>query len=232
MTLGSTRSAVLGGERSFEPEVPKSVQNAMLNSLSRVRQPMITEIDTGARHVPVLTPIALMLTVLLVAGCHSLAHPKDLRSVSVSLKRTACYGTCPVYSVLIHGNGLVEYLGELNVDVPGDQTGRIPPEKLIDLLRDFEGIHFFDLQDRYSEACTDQPTAIISILVDGKNKEVSNYFGGCEGAKSGPQVDLARLAEQIDKAAGSGRWVKCDFDCVEGLVEHGFNVTAQAPGVD
>jgi hypothetical protein len=208
------------------------VQNAMLNSLSRVRQPMITEIDTGARHVPVLTPIALMLTVLLVAGCHSLAHPKDLRSVSVILKRTACYGTCPVYSVLIHWNGLVEYLGELNVDIPGDQTGRIPPEKLIDLLRDFEGIHFFDLQDKYSEACTDQPTAIISILVDGKTKEVGNYFGGCEGAKSGPQVDLARLAEQIDKAAGSGRWVKCDFDCVEGLIQTGFNVNAQAPDGD
>jgi Domain of unknown function (DUF6438)/Ankyrin repeats (3 copies) len=204
----------------------------LLNSLSRLRQPMIAEIGKGARHVPVLTPVALMLTVFLVAGCHTLAHPKDLRSVSVTLKRTACYGTCPVYSVLIHGDGLVEYLGELNVDIPGDQTGRTPPENLIDLLRDFEGIHFFDLQDKYSEACTDLPTAIISILVDGKTKQVSNYFGGCEGVKSGPQVDLARLAEQIDKAAGSGRWVKCDFDCVEGLIQTAFNVNAQAPDGD
>jgi hypothetical protein len=193
---------------------------------------MIAEIDRGTRQVRVLTPVALMLTVFLVAGCNSLAHPKDLRFVSVTLKRMACYGTCPVYSVVIHGNGLVEYLGELNVDIPGDQTGRIPPEKLIDLLRDFEDIHFFDLQDKYSEGCTDQPTTIISILVDGKTKEVRNYFGGCEGAKSGPQVDLARLAEQIDKAAGSVRWVKCDFDCMEGLIQTGFNVNAQAPNGD
>jgi hypothetical protein len=65
--------------------------------------------------------VTAMLSVCLAAfvvGCHSLAHPKDLRSVSVTLKRTACYGTCPVYSVAIHGNGLVEHLGELNVDIP------------------------------------------------------------------------------------------------------------------
>jgi Domain of unknown function (DUF6438)/Ankyrin repeats (3 copies) len=193
---------------------------------------MIKKIGRSTRQVAGLVLFALVLAVLLVAGCHSLAHPKDRRSVSVTLKRTACYGTCPVYSVVIHANGLVEYLGELNVGIPGQQTGRIPPEKLLDLLRDFEGIHFFDLQDKYSEACTDQPTAVISILVDGKTKEVSNYFGGCEGAKSGPQVDLARLAEQIDNAAGSGRWVKCDFDCVQRLIQTGFNVNAQAPDGD
>jgi hypothetical protein len=80
-----------------------------------------------------------------------------------------------------------------------------------DLLKAFEDIHFFDLKDKYFEYCTDLPTAIISILVDGKTKQVSNYFGGCEGAKSGPQVELAKLADQIDGAASAGRWVTCDF---------------------
>jgi len=97
------------------------------------------------------------------------------------------------------------------------------------LLKHFEQIHFLDLKDRYFEGCTDMPTAIISILVDGRTKEVSNYFGGCEGAKSGPQVDLAKLAEQIDKTAGTGGWVNCDLDCLKRLVQNGFNVNAQAP---
>jgi hypothetical protein len=210
----------------------RNLRNTMLNSPGRVQQPMITQINGGGRPV-VLVLFVLMLAVLLALGCHGVGHPKDLRSVvSVTLRRTACYGTCPVYAVTIHGSGFVEYLGEIHVDIPGGQTGRIPPEKLIDLLRDFECIHFFDLQDKYSESCTDQPTTIISILVDGKTKEVSNYFGGCEGAKSGPQADLAKLAEQIDKVAGTGRWVKCDFDCVEGLIQTGFNVNAQAPDGD
>jgi Domain of unknown function (DUF6438) len=52
-------------------------------------------------------------------------HPKDLRSVSVTLKRTACFGTCPVYTVAVHGSGLVEYLGEFHVAMPGAQAGRV-----------------------------------------------------------------------------------------------------------
>jgi Domain of unknown function (DUF6438)/Ankyrin repeats (3 copies) len=177
-------------------------------------------------------PFALILAVLLVVGCHSLAHPKDLRSVSVALKRTACEGTCPVYAVSIQGSGIVEYLGEWHVDVPGPQTGNIPPERVMNLLRNFEEFHFFDLQDKYAETCTDQPTAIIAILVDGKTKQVSNNFGGCDGAKTGPQVDLAKLAEQIDGVAGTGRWVKCDFACMEGLIQTGLDVNAQAPDGD
>ena len=177
-------------------------------------------------------PFALILGVLLAVGCHSIAHPRNLRSVSVTLKRTACEGTCPVYTVSIQGSGLVEYLGEWHVDVPGPQTGRIPPGRVKDLLKAFEDIHFFDLQDQYFETCTDQPTAIISIAVDGKSKQVSNYFGGCEDAKSGPQVDLAKLAERIDSVAGTPRWAKCDFDCMTGLIQAGLNVNAQAPDGD
>jgi len=95
-----------------------------------------------------------------------------------------------------------------------------------DLLKAFEDIHFFDLQDQYFETCTDQPTAIISIAVDGKSKQVSNYFGGCEDAKSGPQ------AERIDSVAGTPRWAKCDFDCMTGLIQTGLNVNARAPDGD
>jgi hypothetical protein len=193
---------------------------------------MIKQKGRATRQVAGLVLFALVLVVLLAVGCHNLAHPKDLRSVSVTLKRTACYGTCPVYTVSIHGSGLVEYFGEWHVDVPGPQTDRIPPGRVKDLLKAFEDIHFFDLKDKYFENCTDLPTAIISILVDGKTKQVSNYFIGCEGAKSGPQVDLAKLADQIDGAAGAGRWVTCDFACMKGLIQSGLEVNAQAPDGD
>jgi len=192
---------------------------------------MFTGIDTTVRQVVVLFS-AFTIVVSLAVGCYSLVHPNDLSSVSVTLKRTACYGWCPVYSVAIHGDGLVEYLGEFRVDVPGPQTAQIPPERVTNLLKEFDGIHFFDLKEKYFEACTDMPTAIISILVDGRNKEVSNYYGGCEGAKAGPQVDLEKLAEQIDSAAGTRRWIKCDFDCMKGLVQTGLNVNAQSPHGD
>ena len=35
----------------------------------------------------------------------------DLKTVTILLDRTACYGTCPAYKVTIHGDGRVEYTG-------------------------------------------------------------------------------------------------------------------------
>jgi len=58
-----------------------------------------------------------------------------------------------------------------HLDVPGVQTSRIPPERVTNLLKEFDGIHFFDLKEKYFETCTDMPTAIISILwTDGTKK--------------------------------------------------------------
>lgn len=37
----------------------------------------------------------------------------DLKTLTIQLERTGCYGTCPAYSVTIHGDGRVEYNGKL-----------------------------------------------------------------------------------------------------------------------
>jgi hypothetical protein len=197
-----------------------------------MRKRMITRVTRGARKLGLPAVFVLISGVLLVAGCNSLAHPKDLRSGSITLKRTICEGTCPVYSVTIDGSGLVQYFGEFRVDIPGPQTGRIPPERVMELLRKFEEIHFSELKDKYFELCSDLPTAIITLKVDGGSKQVSNTFGGCDGVKTGPGMDLDNLANQIDMAADTPRWVKCDFGCLGELIKTGLNVNAQAPDGD
>jgi hypothetical protein len=197
-----------------------------------MEKPMITQMHGRAGQLGVRVILAIVSCIMLGAGCSSLAHPRDLRGGSVTLKRTQCEGICPAYSVTIDGSGLVQYLGEFRVDIPGAQTGRIPPERAKELLRKFAEIHFSTLKDKYFENCDDQPTAIITLTVHGKSKQVSNEFGGCERLKSGPQVDLDNLSKQIDSTAGTSRWVKCDFDCMSQLIKTGLNVNAQAPNGD
>jgi hypothetical protein len=94
------------------------------------------------------------------------------------------------------------------VDALGSRTAKIPPSAVRDLVPSFNAAHFLNLRDRYVEGCTDMPTTIISISFDERAKRVSNYFGGCEGETSGPQVNLNRLSNQIDAGAGTGRWIK------------------------
>jgi hypothetical protein len=171
----------------------------------------------------------LLALALLSGGCRAGSQPDKLGSISVTLQRTACYGTCPVYTVTIQGDGRVEYIGESHVDIPGSQKAQFQPDNLQSLLKTVDRIHFWDLQEKYFEGCTDQPTAILSLHLDGKSKVVSNDYGGCSRQASGPQVDLANLAAEIDTLAGTRRWIQCDEDCTKNLIQNGFDINAQAP---
>jgi len=92
-----------------------------------------------------------------------------------------------------------------------------------------ERIHFFDFKEKYFEGCADMPTAILSLHLDGRSKAVSNYYGGCERQTSGPQVELASMASEIDAVAGTQRWIQCDEECTKKLIQDGFEINAQAP---
>ena len=156
----------------------------------------------------------LSVVALLLTSCQHTIRVDNWDTFSVVLERTACFGTCPVYMVKIDGSGLVEYTGRLNVDVLASRTAKIEPNAVKNLVRSFNEVQFLGLRNNYSELCTDMPTTIITLSYDGKTKRVSNYYGGCEGEKTGPQVDLARLADQIDSTAGTAHWVKCTDGCL------------------
>ncbi len=150
------------------------------------------------------------------------ARPNDPNSVLITLERTACYGICPVYTVSIDGNGTVRYQGGSYIDIPGVQTAKIDANRITALLRQFDKINFFALQPSYSGDCTDGPTEIISLSVDGHTKQVSNYF--CHDRTSGPQVDLLSLGLEIDSVAGTLRWIHCDSGCFKEQIGHGLDV--------
>src|SRR6478672_1209097 len=51
----------------------------------------------------------------------------------ISLERKGSFGPSPVYSVVFHGSGLVEYVGENNVKLVGKHTGKVAHEKFWNL---------------------------------------------------------------------------------------------------
>jgi hypothetical protein len=91
-----------------------------------MEKPVITQMPGRAGQFGVRVVLAMVSCIMLAAGCNSLAHPRDLRAASITLKRTLCEGTCPAYSVTIDGSGLVQYVdhlasGQDNTAVP-DRT--------------------------------------------------------------------------------------------------------------
>ena len=151
-----------------------------------------------------------ILALLVVAFSNwSAQDPAVPADTTIKLERTACFGTCPVYSVTIDGTGNVIYEGTSHVRVEGRQTDRIPVSRVAALLETAERIGFFDLQDHYQTIrnpdgsvtiVTDLPTTFVTITKDGRSKRVEDYIGAPDGLK--------QLERQIDEAAGTRRWVR------------------------
>lgn len=133
----------------------------------------------------------------------------DIKSVVIRMERTQCYGPCPIYSVIITGDGTVTYDGKKFVKVKGPRVLRIRPEKVRSLVEAFFKADYFLLKESYDyldkgngiqEIVTDLPTTITSIQVNGKSKKVSNYYGG--------PSSLSALEHQIDETAGITKFIE------------------------
>jgi hypothetical protein len=125
---------------------------------------------------------------------------RDLNSVQIKLSRSECYGTCPIYSVEIAGDGRVSYHGTGYVTVQGEHHDIIPSDDVQALLEEFQKTNFFGLKETYEPWGTDLPTYTISLSVDGRSKLVID---------ASLRV-LGPLAKLIDSYARTEQWIRGD----------------------
>ena len=153
-----------------------------------------------------LVVIALLsLVTASIAGCtSSLSKAQSTKDVLITLERTACFGTCPVYSVTIKGDGAVVYDGKDFVEVKGKAETTITQDQIDELISEFEKIDYFSLKDSYTErTITDSPTVLTSISINGKTKAIEHYHGDF----SAPEK-LKYLEDRIDEIINSDQWIR------------------------
>ena len=153
--------------------------------------------------------VAVFLVGFLLLVTLSFAEQKILSSdTKVILERTMCYGTCPVYKLMIYADGKIEFFGEKFVNAIGQHIKTIPQEKIALILAEVDGIKFFELNGNYDcYDATDNPTAKITITKEGKTKQIVHYHG-CRSANEKELAALTKLEDKIDELAEIAVWVK------------------------
>jgi hypothetical protein len=153
-----------------------------------------------------LVAIALML-----CAC-SVVFAQKVERDQITLERTACFGTCPMYVVTIGSDGRVTFEGRRFTKVTGQATGRISKKAFRNLVSQFQKMGYASLPDKYSPGTpqcprmvTDMPSAITALRFKGKTKAVVHYHG-CGTAGKLPQ--LTALENEIDKVAGTKKWIE------------------------
>lgn len=177
----------------------------------------------GIGHNPSVATGALLVTLLLL-GCNgvdgprsspSLAEHEPLEDVCIELDRSECFGSCPSYSVTIEGNGRVTFVGRNYVSEMGRHEAQVSREAVRDLLRAFEAVRFFELENSYRQRVTCLSLETITLYVGQRAKRIHNYGLRRRSAGMGDDImdlqvqeSLFALADSIDAAARTELWIK------------------------
>jgi len=128
--------------------------------------------------------------------------------MAISLERTPCFGSCPVYAISVSPSGEVKYEGRANVRLVGTAVGQIPARRVEALLIELERAGYFTFAERYAlsePTCrrysTDSPSAISSATFRGRTKRIEHDYG-CGGVPGALMV----MEQRIDEVLGSDRW--------------------------
>ena len=141
-------------------------------------------------HVFLLIVQALAMVVL---------PPGSADLSEIRLERTACFGSCPIDTVVLRPDGTASYEGKRFVDRIGEYEGTFAQDDFRKLAAEFEAIGFFQLNDRYRRPITDQPSRITSATRGASVKKVDNY------GNAGPR-NLKDLEDRILKVAQTITW--------------------------
>jgi len=133
----------------------------------------------------------------------NLKHQKESeRDIRITLEHNGCAKTCPVYSVIINGDGTVLYKGLKNVKEIGKQEYEIPADTITELDKFLSELYRGNIKDEYGSQDEAENTVIITI-------EFGNAIRIVNHDNSGPEL-LKQFEEKIEEIAMIKQFVQTD----------------------
>jgi hypothetical protein len=128
---------------------------------------------------------------------------------ALRFERTACLGTCPMYTVFIDAHGAVRFSSRLMVGdhfVDGCATKNIGDRGVADIRAVLAKNRYFSLRNEYVGGPTDAPWVNTSVTENHKTKIVKHYTGAPIPAADA--LHLYTVEDAIDRLSGAADFAK------------------------
>jgi len=129
-----------------------------------------------------LSLVILLSAMVIVAFARQHKHKKKAaltnHIVSVSLRHTACYGRCPIYTLELNRNGMATYTATLFNPDTGVFTKDIGVTKAMEIINQFNNYRIDTCKDMYNSRHTDLPGTIFTIKYDTTTKTIMDASAG------------------------------------------------------
>jgi len=139
----------------------------------------------------------LYITVLLVLYTCSTTRNYTQDDILLSMKKSSCYGPCPVYELIIYKNGVAKLTAEKHLDLQGEFYTKLSGSTVEALVSKFRKARFFEMESQYTSITKDLPTTWIYFSNEGMQKRIKDYDGAPESLKA-MEKELSSLLESED----------------------------------
>lgn len=140
----------------------------------------------------VILSLILTFTAISKQNKHKKKQPQTGGIISVSMRRTTCFGRCPDYNIEINKDGIVTYTAIRFTPDTGIFTHSIGKSRAKEILDQFTAYKVDTCKDLYENRIPDLPGIKYEIKYADKTKKIS-----C--ANWGPYF-LKELADSVDAA--------------------------------
>lgn len=150
------------------------------------------------KYIPIISFIALAF-ILMASTCRPFGS-QDLDKLKplVELKKGPCFGSCPVFKMIIYEGGMMSYEGERFTDRIGMHTKRLDVETFKAVIGAFKEADIWQYQNAYKAQIPDLPTVTVVYHKDGNTKSIKG--------KDGRPAKIVELGKMLDKIAKSSGW--------------------------
>ena len=167
------------------------------------------------------TILTLIFGITLLTACHSKKNvaatvenkpvvekykfenvsPSD--SLFASIRKGACFGQCPIYTINIYCGGTAILEGKNFVEKIGTYKKQLSYQDMLKFVTVAKEINYLELDDNYdNKNVTDLPATLTSIVIDKTRKKIRNRF-------QGPK-ELRTFELLFSDLLKSGGWVKVE----------------------
>lgn len=144
-----------------------------------------------------MSKLVVIIAIFALLSCKSSKTAAVQEAPVITMQKTACFGSCPVYKMEIYEDGKVLLEAEKNLPMEGKYKANMDAERLEKLINAFEESNFFDFQASYTAHITDLPTTYISFDHEGKSKKIMDYHGAPEALKA-LEKEVAVLIDELE----------------------------------
>lgn len=135
----------------------------------------------------------------------------------ISMRGTACFGTCPMYEVSLDDEGTITWDGEMFVQTVGRARAQGPAGEVAAFFERLRQIDLDAIPTEYGrdadcgELWTDHPSTIIVVYRADRSTKITDYHG-CRGNAA---LDALRPLEgEFERLVGVERWIGRHPKCV------------------